>query len=177
MIRELVMLASAEGGGEFNPLSLDFGAVLLTWITFLIALAILTKACWKPILQSAREREDRIANNIKSAEGAKAEAEDMLKKYTSQLEGAKQEVNALIDEGRVSAEKLKKEILEKANTEAESARNRASKEIELAKDKALEQIRTEAVDLSIAVASRILERSMDDADHRKMAQDILDEVK
>ena len=177
MIRELVMLASAEGGEGFNPLSLDFGAVILTWITFLVSLAILTKTCWKPILKSAREREERIAQSIKSAEDAEARAEDLLKKYTSQLDGAKQEVNALIEEGRASAEKLKKEILEKANAEAEAARNRANKEIELAKDKALEQIRTEAVDLSIAVASRILERSMDDQDHRKMAQDILDEVK
>lgn len=176
MIRELVMLASAEGG-EFNPLSLNFGAVLLTWITFIVSLIILTKACWKPILQSAREREDRIADNIKSAEQAKSEAEDMLKKYQSQLDGAKQEVASLIEQGRTSAEKLKKEILDKAGTEAESARNRANKEIELATEKALEQIRAEAIDLSITVASRIIERSLDDADHRKMAQDILEEVK
>ena len=100
----------------------------------------------------------------------------MLKKYQSQLDSAKQEVSSLIEQGRTSAEKLKKEILEKAGTEAESARNRANKEIELATEKALEQIRTEAIDLSITVASRIIERSLDDADHRKLAQDILEEV-
>ena len=40
----------------------------------------------------------------------------------------------------------------------------------------LRHIRTEAIDMSIMVASRILERSLDDADHRKLAQDILKEV-
>jgi F-type H+-transporting ATPase subunit b len=176
MIRELINLASAEGGGGFNPMVFDPSALVLTWITFLVSFLILTKFCWKPILTAAREREDRIANNLKSAEDARTEAEQMLQRYQGQMENARQEVSSLIEEGRASAEKLKKEILEKANQEAEAARDRAHKEIDLARDQALEQIRTEAIDLSITVASRILERSLDDADHRKLAQDILEKV-
>jgi len=176
MIRELIILASSDGGEGFTPMFFDPGAVVLTWITFLVTLVILTRFCWKPILTAAREREERIANDLKSAENAKTEAEQMLQRYQAQLENARQEVGQLIEEGRVSAEKLKKEILEKANQESESARARANKEIELARDQALAQIRTEAIDLSILVASRVLERSLDDADHRKLAQDILEKV-
>lgn len=176
MVRDFIIMASAEGGEGFNPMAFDPAALILTWITFLIALAILTKACWKPLLAAVREREDRIADNINSAKAAKEEAETMLKQYQEQMASAKQEVRDLIDEGRVSAEKLKKEILEKAKEEADAAKERAGKEINLARDQALDQIRTEAVDLSITVASRILERSLEDADHRKLAQDILEEV-
>lgn len=176
MVREFIILASAEGGGGFNPLSFDPAALILSWITFLVALLLLTKVCWKPLLNAVREREERIANNIKSAESAKEEAEAMLKRYESQLADAKEDVSKLIEEGRTSAENLKKEILEKAKQQADSARDRANKEIGLATDRALEQIRTEAIDLSISVASRILERSLDDTDHRKLAEDILKEV-
>ncbi|MFH1999696.1 MAG: F0F1 ATP synthase subunit B [Planctomycetota bacterium] len=176
MIRELIILASGDGGEGFNPMVFDSGALVLTWITFGIAFFILGRFCWKPILTSAREREDRIAENIRSAETARTEAENLLKKYQSQLENSKQEVSNLLEEGRSAAGKLKKEILEKANQDAEAARDRANKEIDLARDRALEQIRTEAIDLSIAVASRILDRSLDDADHRKLAQDILEKV-
>lgn len=176
MLDELIILASEGGGEAFNPLNTTLSTTILTWVTFLVSLAILTKLCWKPLLNAVREREERVANNIDSAEKSKTEAEKMLKDYQGQLEGAKQEVAKLIEEGRTSAEKLKKEIVDKAHEEAETARERASKEIDLARDRALEQIRTEAVDLSISVASRILERSLDDADHRKLAQDILEEV-
>ncbi|MHC4942647.1 MAG: F0F1 ATP synthase subunit B [Planctomycetota bacterium] len=176
MIRELLILAASGGGEGFTPIVFRPDALVLTWITFLVTLVILTKFCWRPILNSAREREERIANDIKSAQSARTEAEEMLQRYQSQLENARQEVSQLIDEGRTSAEKLKKEILEKANQESEAARNRANKEIELARDQALEQIRTEAIDLSITVASRILERSLDDDDHRKLAKDILEKV-
>jgi F-type H+-transporting ATPase subunit b len=176
MVREFIILASSEGGGGFNPLQFDPNALFLTWATFLIALVLLTKFCWKPLLNAVREREERIAKNIESAESAKTEAEELLKRYNEQIENSKEEVSRLVEEGRTTAEKLKKEILEKAHAEADAARNRAGKEIDLARDRALEQIRAEAVDLSISVASRILERSLDDADHRKLAQDILKEV-
>lgn len=176
MIRELIILASADGGEGFNPMVFDPGALVLTWITFLVTFLILTRFCWKPIINSAKEREERIAKNIESAKNAKAEGENLLQQYQAKLDNARQEVSALIEEGRTSAEKLKKEILDKANQESETLRARANKEIELARDQALNQIRTEAIDLSITVASRILERSLDDADHRKLAQDILEEV-
>ena len=176
MIREMIILAGSEHGGGFNPLEFDPSAYFLTLITFLVTLAILCKLCWNPLLKAVRDREDRIANNIESAKAARTEAEAMFEKYQEQMARAKDEVSQLLEEGRVSAGKLKKEIVEKAHQEADTARDRANKEIGLARDQALDQIRTEAVDLSIAISSRILERSLDDADHRKLAQDILKEV-
>ena len=176
MIREFIILASSEGGGGFNPLEFDSSALILAWITFLVALGVLTKVCWKPLLTAVKEREERIANNIESAENARTEAEGMLKRYEDQLANSRQEIDRLLEEGRSSAEKLKKEIVDKAHHEAEAAKERANKEIELARDRALDQIRTEAIDLSISISSRILERSLDDADHRKLAQDILKEI-
>ena len=165
MLLEFINLASTEGGGSFNPIEFDPSALVLTWITFLVALSILTKVCWKPLLGAVKAREDRIADNIESAEKARTDAEELLAKYEQQIAKAKDEVNGLIEEGRVSAEKVKKEIMEKAQADAEAARERASKEIQLATDQALSQIRTEAIDLSISIASRILERSMDDESH------------
>lgn len=172
----MIVLAAAEGGGGFNPLAFDPAAMVLAWITFLVALAVLTKVCWRPLLNAVREREDRIARNIEAAEAARKEAEGLLDQYRTRMAEAKQEVNRLLEDGRSSAEKVKKEIVEEARKEAETARERAHREIELARDRALDQLRNEAVDLSITISSRILERSLDDGDHRKLAQDILNEI-
>ncbi len=174
MLNEMIFLAS--GGGSLNPLAFDPSATILTLITFVVALVILTKMAWKPILQAAKDREDRIAANIESAEQARVEAEKLALEYKQQLDDAKAEVAKLLDEGRREATELKQDIVSKANSEAEAARDRANKEIGLAQDKALAAIREEAVDLSLSVASKVLERSLDDQDHRKLASNILEQI-
>jgi F-type H+-transporting ATPase subunit b len=166
----------AAGGASLNPLAFDPGAVVLTLITFVLTLILLSKMCWKPILKAAKDREDRIATNIDAANKAREEAEAMAAQYKTQLDEAKAEVARLLEDGRREANELKKDIVGKAHSEAEAARDRAGREIDLARDKAVAEIRAEAVDLSISVASRVLERSLDDDDHRKLAVDMLERI-
>ena len=174
MQSNLIYLASE--GASLNPLAFDPSAFILSLITFAVALFLLTKMCWKPILKAAKDREDRIAENISAAEKSKAEAEEMAAQYKQQLDEAKAEVASLLEEGRRQANDLKQDIVNKANSEAESARDRANREIDLAREKAINEIRTEAVDLSISIASKVLDRSLDDGDHRKLAGDILEQI-
>jgi len=174
MQSNLIYLASE--GATLNPLAFDPSAFILSLITFAVALFLLTKMCWKPILKAAKDREERIAENISAAEKAKTDAEELAGQYKKQLEEAKAEVAGLLEEGRRQANDLKQDIVNKANSEAESARDRANREIDLAREKAINDIRTEAVDLSISIASKVLERSLDDGDHRKLAGDILEQI-
>lgn len=173
---QLDLLYLASEGTSLNPLKFDPGATLLTWITFGIALVVLWKMCWAPILKAAKEREERIAGNIRSADEARKEAEQLASRYKQQLEDARREVAQLLEEGRREAAAVKQDIVAKAHSEAESARERASREIDLARDKAIAQLREESVDLSIAIASKILEQSVDDEAHRKLAADILQKI-
>ena len=76
MIRELIVLASSEGGG-FNPLAFDPAAFVLALITFLIALAILTKACWKPLLKAVQDQVSE-AEMLESVKNLAAEISQKL---------------------------------------------------------------------------------------------------
>ena len=170
------MLFLASEGGSLDPLAFDPGAMILTLITFGISFVVLTKVCWKPILKAAKAREDRIADNLRAADEARAEAEKLAEGYKKQLEDAKAEVAALLEEGRREAGERKQEIVSKAHSEAESARDRANREIDLAREKAVAQLRAESVDLSIAIASKVIGSSLDDEGHRKLASDMLTEM-
>jgi len=169
-----VFLAS-EGAG-FNPLAFDPAAIILTLITFILSLLVLSRMCWRPILKAAQDREDRIDANLRSAEKAREDAEADAAQYKKQLDEAKAEVMSLIEDGRREAGKLKQDIVAKAHSEAEAARDRAHREIELAQDKAIAQLRAESVDLSIAIASKVLQRSLEDEDHKKIATEILEQI-
>jgi F-type H+-transporting ATPase subunit b len=170
------VLALAEEGGGFNPLAFDPGAFGLTIITILVLIFILSKFAWKPILAAIEQREQRITDAIGKAETDRKQAESMLADYRARVANVEAEVAALRDKGRQEGEALKAELKSRAEAEAKAAIDKARKEIELAKSQALLEIRREAVGLGLAVAGKVVGRSLDDADRRRLAQDVVDDL-
>ncbi len=168
--RAVALLAS---GGSFNPLDFDPGAFMLTLILFLILLFFLMKFAWNPILDSLEQREKRISDAVKGAEDAKRDAERMVAEHKQKLVDAERQVAARIEEGRAAAERQSAEILDAARVEAERERERARREIDVAKQRALAEIRGEAVRLSKQIAEKVLLRKIDDQDHQRLANEVL----
>ena len=162
--------------GKLALLDVDPGLVIWTFITFTIVLFLLWKFAWGPILKALDERAGHIHAEIDRAEKLRADAEKRLQEYMSKLNGLKEEGQQIIAEGRDDAEKLKNEILEKARQEAEGLKTRALREVELARDSALEEIHKQVAELSIEVAGRILERTLQTQDHEKLVRETIQEI-
>jgi F-type H+-transporting ATPase subunit b len=160
-------------GGGFNPIHFDPAAFLLTLITFGGLLFILTKFAWKPILEGVEARENRIEEAIAQAEKDREDASRALAEYKESIKGADAEVAALREKGKSEGEALRAEILSKANADAEASKDRALREIELARTQALEDIRKESVAVGMAVASKIVGRSLEGDDHRRLADEVV----
>jgi len=169
------LLALAEGGG-FNPLQFDPAATALTVITLLILLALLAAFAWKPILGAIEAREKRIEDAIGKAESDRKSAESMLADYKSRVANVEQELAALREKARVDAESLRSDIRGRAEKEAAAATEKARRDIELARNQALSDIRKEAVGLGLAVAGKVVGKSLDDADRRRLAQEVVDDL-
>jgi F-type H+-transporting ATPase subunit b len=170
-----VLALAAEDGG-FNPLAFDPAAMGLTVITILALIFILSKFAWKPILAAIEQREKRITDAISKAEGDRKQAESMLAEYKARVANVEAEVAALRDKGRQEGEALKSELKARAEAEAKAAIEKARKEIELAKSQAVMEIRREAVGLGLAVAGKVVGKSLDDADRRRLAQEVVDDL-
>ncbi len=162
-----------EGGGSVNPLDFDPSAFMLTLIIFVILLGLLIKFAWDPILNALDARERRIEESVNAAQNAKREAEEMLAQYQQKLKDAERQVVQRIEEGRAMADRQAQEILDKAQTQAEREREGATRDIELAKQKALAEIQSETVRLSKMIAEKVLSREVDDKDHQRLAQELL----
>ena len=144
---------------EINP-----GLILWTILTFVIVLVILRRTAWKPLLTALKEREDSIRTSLHDAEEARQQAQT--------ASGGEQEADghrrkssrsAIIKEGRDMAERLKAEILEKANTSSQQMVVQAREEIQREKETALTQLRSEVADLAIMAAGKILDANLDTA--------------
>ncbi len=171
----LTVLGVAESSG-FNPLTFDPSAFALTVITFLALLAILAKVAWKPILAQVEAREKRIEDAIAKSEADRAAAAKVLEEYKRTVANVESEVAALREQGRLDAETLRRDVVGKAQQEASAVADKARRDIELARQQALQDIRREAVHLGIAVAGKVVGRSLDGEDQRRLAADVVGDL-
>jgi F-type H+-transporting ATPase subunit b len=167
-----LFLGLAEGGG-FNPLAFDPSAMVLTLATFFGLLFLLAKFAWGPILSAVEAREKRIEDAIMTAEAGRTEAQRMLEEYRATVANVEAEVAALREKGRTEAETMRRQIRSQAEREAGEIAEKAAREIELAKAQALEDIRRESVAMGLAVASRVVGRSLDGNDQRRIAEEVV----
>lgn len=156
---------------EPNP-----GLILWTAITFFVLLLLLRKFAWKPLLNALHSREEKISNSIERAERAKEEAERLLEENKENLQRADEQAQQVIKEGRAAAERIKNEILEKANASSRRMIEQAKDEIQREKEAALKELRREVVDLAIQAASKILGEELDERHHRKVVEGFLREL-
>jgi F-type H+-transporting ATPase subunit b len=156
---------------EINP-----GLILWTIITFIIVLAILRAKAWKPLLQALTAREEKIRTALQHAEDAQAEARRLLEDNKRQLAKAEVESQRIIKQGRELGDRLKAEIVEKANTSSRAMIEQAKDEIHREKDAALIQLRTEVADLAIGVAGKLIDQNLDTAKQRQLADSAIKEL-
>ena len=117
-----------------------------------------------------------MRNALERSEQAKQEAERLLEENRKQLERAEQEGHRILNETRALSEKLKDEIVAKANQQSRQMIDMAKQEIDRDKEAALLQLRGEVADLAIYAAGKILDETLDENKHRKIVDSYLKEL-
>ncbi|HJZ76390.1 MAG TPA: F0F1 ATP synthase subunit B [Vicinamibacterales bacterium] len=160
-----------------NPLvQADPGLFIWTIITFLVLLFALKKLAWGPLLQALEARQNSIRKSLDDAQQAKQELERLNAESAQIIVRARQEADAIITQSRSDGDRLREEIRQKARSEAELIVKNAERQIQLETNRALEQIRHEAVDLSVMIASKIIQRNLTREDNERLIDDALRQV-
>ncbi len=157
-------------------LSPNPGLIIWTIITFILLLLILKRFAWKPLLDALQKREQTVKDALERTEKAKMEAERILEENRKQFERAEQEGQRILNESRSLAEKLKDDIVEKANSQSRKMIESAKQEINRDKEAAMGQLRDEIANLAIQAAGKILDESLDEQKHRKLVDSYLKEL-
>ena len=155
-----------------NPLvQLDPGLYIWTIVIFLTLLALLAKFAWRPLLQALDARQESIRRSLDDAAKAKQELERLQTESQRILAEARGEAESIVARTRDDANRLRDEMRQKAQQEAATIVKNAGKQIELETTRALQQIRHEAVDLSVAIASKLLQRNVSKQDNERLIED------
>jgi F-type H+-transporting ATPase subunit b len=117
-----------------------------------------------------------LQDAIDSAKRDRDEAQKLLDEQRRQIEGARGEAQKLIADGRAIAEKMRNDLLEQTRQEQQAILERARREIETEKERAVAQLRREAVNLAIAGASKVIEENLDNSKNRQLVESFLESL-
>jgi len=160
-----------------NPLlRVDPGLFIWTIATFLVLLALLTKFAWRPLLEALETRQNAIRKSLDDAQQAKVELDRLNVESGHIIQRARVDADAIISQSRVDGDRLREEIRAKARTDADHIVKNAERQIQLETSRALEQIRREAVDLSVMIASKIIQRNISKDDNERLIDEALRQV-
>jgi len=160
-----------------NPLvQVDPGLFIWTIFTFLVLLTLLAKFAWRPLLLALESRQALIRKSLDDAQQAKQELERLNLESAQIINRARVEAEAVITQSRSDGDRLREEIRAKARTEADHIVKNAERQIQLETTRALEQIRREAVELSVMIASKIIQRNLTKEDNEKLIDEALKQV-
>lgn len=164
---------AADAGEKTSLLSPSGGLMVWTLVIFIALWAILSKFAFKPITKAVEDRERALQEAIDAAQRDRDQAHKLLAEQRTQIEGARDEAQRIIVEGRVVGEQLRAKMLEETRAEQQELLERARREIGAERERAIAELRREAIDLAISGASKVLEKNLDDASNRKIVESFL----
>jgi F-type H+-transporting ATPase subunit b len=171
--------AAPAGGAEHVATPFDINAGLILWTVgiFVLLMGLLWRFAWPAILGSVEDRERRIAKQLAEAEAARIEAQRLLEEHKALIAGSRAEAQEIVARAKGVAQKEREALIAKGHEEQERLLERARREIADERDKAIQALRREAVDLSIAAASRLVETNLDSDANRRLVSEYLATLK
>jgi len=160
-----------------NPLTQpDPGLFIWTILTFLVLAALLAKFAWRPMLAALDRRRQMVEQTVNDARKAKEDLEYVRQENAKILAGARVEAEAIVSRSRADADRLRAELREKAMADSAAILRNAERQIQQETAQAMQQIRREAVDLSLAVAGKLLRRNISKQDNEALIADAVRQI-
>ena len=160
-----------------NPLvQPDPGLYFWTLAVFAVLLFLLWRFAWGPLLAALEERQAGIRKSLDDADTAKRELAEVQAKASALIGQARTEADAILSEARADGARIRQELREAAQKEAEAVTRNAQQQIHLERDRAVSEIRKQAVELSVMIASKLIRRNLTREDNAALIDDALQQV-
>ncbi len=160
-----------------NPLvQVDPGLFIWTIVTFLVLLGLLAKFAWGPLLKALDERQEIIRKSLHDADQATQDLKRLHQESAQIIAAARADAQSIVAKSRVAADTVREDLKQKAKEEADALVRGAQRQIQLETARAVQQIRHEVVDLSLAVASKLIKKNLTQEDNDALIQDSLTQI-
>ena len=163
--------------GEFQSfIGIDFWTALFTLLNFLAVLYVGKKFLWGPVMKIIQDRQKEIDDLYADAGTAKANAQAMEEEYKHKLDNAAATSERIVKEAVARGQAREEEIIRQANIQADALRNKAAADIAMEKKKALNDAKDEISGMAVAIAEKVVGRTLNDTDQAALVDAFIDEL-
>lgn len=163
-------------GQILDALKIEIPQLITHVIGFLLALWVLKRFAWKPLLALLDERQAKIKSRFDEIDAKYSDAEKLHEEYEAKLREIDQEARRRLTEAVNEGDKIAAEIKERAREDAREIRNRTKAEIEQDYAKARVQLKEEVINMTLIAAEKIILERLDEPKHRQLISSFIDEV-
>lgn len=164
------LAAEGEGGLSLVP---DMSELVMGLIAFLLLMFILIKVAFPKLNEVLDERQAAIQGKLEEADAKLVEAEEAKRNFEASIQDARGEASRILDDAKATAESLRADILAKAEAEAAAMIERAQADVAAERQRVLQELRTQVGSMSVELASRIVERELDETTHEGLVDEYI----
>lgn len=155
----------------------------ITWSNFFIQLVafailflLLSRYAFKPLFGVMEKRRQLLQEQMDSASSNRSEAERLIEEQKQALQQARKEAYDIIEQAKSTGSKQADEIVQAARNESVRLKDEAVRDIETEKNKAVASLKAEVSGLSVKIASKIIEKQVDEKAQSEIVDKYLDNV-
>ena len=157
-------------------ISVNLWLILISLLNLVILFLIVKKFLFKPVKRVLEQRQQEIDDRYAQADQANAEAQRSRKDWEEKLAGADAQADAILKSATENANRRGEKLVAEAQERADSILRTAQNEAELERQKAAAGIKQEIVEVSGALAEKLLEREINQQDHRALIDSFIEEI-
>jgi F-type H+-transporting ATPase subunit b len=174
-------LLLAFQGAEHAPeqpeiIAFNWLPAVTTIVVFVAAFGFLYVKVWPKIIGALDDRQNKIRQEIESAQEAREQAKEALAEYERELAGAHREAGEMIARAKADAEAAGAELRARNEAELAEMKLRATRDLETAKRAAITELHAEAATLATDIASKILKREISAEDQQRLVDESLEQL-
>lgn len=132
--------------------------IIWIFVNIIILFLLLRIFLYKPVMKILDKRAASIKKSLDDAEDAKKDAAELKAKYASELKDAGARADAIIKEATDNAKVQREKIIDKAKNDADNIIKSAEKQIELDREQAMKEMRSEIADIALRAAHKAMEQ-------------------
>ena len=157
-------------------ISVNFWSVMMSLCNLLLIYWIMKKFLFKPVQKVMNARREQVDRMYSDADESRASADQMKKEYEQRLASARQEADSMIRSATQTAQLRGDQIVEEAKAQATHEKQKAQEEIAQQKQQMLKDVRGEISDLAVSIASKVVEKEIDQKDYDGFVDDFIRNV-
>ncbi len=160
----------------FEGVGILFPNVLFQLVTFLVFVYVMYRLLYKPLRQTMQERREKIRGSLDEATRMQEQASEERRDFEDSLQDQREEARRTRDEALQRVSVVEQEELKRARAAADRIRHEAERDAERLKNQALREARGQLADLVVQATAKVLGRTIDDPEHRRLVGEVIAEV-